>query len=139
MKQHPFTLQRHRWYAMQVILPSGGQEFSPIWIYDVLPQQTGKKLLQLSFWHANYPEGVRNKVYDLHVLRRTSWHALNAKYAGYLMAERKLEEKKQVILLTAVTAEWVETHFRMTPEGDLQEWLDLQCPHPTAGKLKYRL
>jgi hypothetical protein len=129
MKRRAFTLQRHRWYAMQVIFPSSGQHFSPIWIYEVIPQQTGKNRLKLSFWHANYPEGVQHKVYELHVLRRTSEHTVNPLHEGYLLAERKAEGDKQLILLTAITTEWIETHFRKIPEGDLQTWLDRQYPH----------
>jgi hypothetical protein len=128
VKPQPFTLERHRWYAMQIVLPSGGQYFSPIWIFETCPLQTGKKLLQVSFWHAHYPEGVQDKVYDLRVLRRTK--ALNASYRGYLLAERTGSSSKDLILLSEITADWIQTHFRKSSEGDLQQWLDRQCPHP---------
>lgn len=119
--QPMFTLNRHRWYAMQVVLRNGTQHVSPVWIFEVRALKSGKGIMQLHFWHANYPEGVQDKVYDLRVIRREP---------GYLLAERQDDGSKALVLLSEVTSEWIGTHFRQAPDGDLQAWLDRQCAHP---------
>lgn len=76
-----FAVQTRTWYAMEYVFPSAGRHFSPIWIDEITPLKTGAGLLRLRFFHANYPEGVRDKVYDLQVLQRK-------RHPGFLRARR---------------------------------------------------
>jgi hypothetical protein len=106
---------------MMRLYPSGGMNYSPIWIEEVKPMQSGKGLLEVAFWDGNYPEGVQNEVYLLRVMRRA---------AGSLLTERQDYKPKELVLISEMTGEWVRHHFRETPEGDLQAWLDRWCGHP---------
>jgi hypothetical protein len=117
----PLTLERHRWYAMLRQHAFGAQDYAPIWIEEVKPMQSGKGLLEVAFWDANYPAGVRDKVYRLRVLRRE---------AGFILAERQDYEPKELVVISEMTGEWVRHHFRETPVGDVQAWLDGRCGHP---------
>jgi len=53
------------------MFPSAERHYSPIWVQEFAPQKTGARMLQPHFYHANYPEGVQEKVYDLHILHRS--------------------------------------------------------------------
>ena len=116
-----FTLTPRRWYAMLCILPDGTQHASPVWIFAAHARKTGAGLLEMDFWHANYPEGVQRKTYLLRVLRRA---------AAYLIAERHDEPEKSPVILAEVSREWLRAHFQHEATGDLQAWLDRSCPHP---------
>lgn len=118
MKNEPLTLCRHRWYAMLRLNPAGAQDFCPIWVHEAKALKTGKGMLELSFWDAHYPEGVQDKVYRLHVMRRE---------AGFLLAERQDDKPKELVLFSEMTFEWVQYHLHETPTGDLQEWMDRKC------------
>jgi hypothetical protein len=66
-----FVLQRNRWYAVEIIGAEFGAEirsYSPIRVDDITPK--GNRRFELQFYHANYPEGVRNKIYELQTLDR---------------------------------------------------------------------
>ena len=65
-----FTLIPGHWYAVEFI----GDEFSvaddfrshsAIRVDSVITAPGGQRCFDLSFYHANYPEGVRDKVYTL--------------------------------------------------------------------------
>jgi hypothetical protein len=125
MKHKRFTLEPRRWYAMLWVVRGGGQLASPIWVMEVRGLETGKGVLEVKFWHANYPEGVQDKTYVLRVVAREQ---------GYLLGRRLQWGSKRAngdaILLAEVTPEWVETHFRRRAEGDMQAWLDKVCGRP---------
>ena len=116
-----FTLTPRRWYAMLCVFADGEQHASPIWVSDLRAGKTGRGILELDFWHANYTEGVQDKTYALHVLRREP---------GYLLTEQRETGVRRIVLLSEVTASWLRTHFRQEAVGDLQELLDRECPHP---------
>jgi hypothetical protein len=114
------TLQSGCWYAMECIFSDGGRHYSPVWIRSVIPESKGNRRLDIWFYHANYPEGVRDKVYHLRVLRRT---------AGYLLAEENDQPTDDVrlILLQQIAAEWLRRHFPdlgIDASGDLGAQLD---------------
>lgn len=59
-----FHLDPGQWYQLTVI--DGGEPMdSPIRVNEVQRRPRGK--LRLGFYHAHYPEGVRDKVYDLRI------------------------------------------------------------------------
>lgn len=68
-----FTIEDDRWYACELI----GDEFeddicsySPIKILKLETHKKGDRSLILHFYHANYPEGVRDKSYNLRTIER---------------------------------------------------------------------
>jgi hypothetical protein len=118
LRERQLTLRPQRWYAMLTVHPEGAQDVSPIWLKEVRELPSGKGLLELTFWHANYPAGVQFKSYALRVLRREM---------GFLLAERHDVESKDLVLVSDITKEWVEHHFRESPTGWIQKWLDQRC------------
>lgn len=99
-----FTLQPRQWYAMECLFPDAHRHYSPIWIKAVMPQSGLDGRIDLEFYHANYPEGVRDKLYALRTLRRTS---------AYFLAEAfgPPEPDRRLILLEAITPTWLRAHF----------------------------
>ena len=68
-----FTLRVGQWYAAELI----GDEFhaqlrsySPIKVRSIRQLKSGNRMFELGFYHANYPEGVQNKVYLLRTIER---------------------------------------------------------------------
>lgn len=99
-----FTLNPSRWYAMEWIEPDAGRSYSPIWLHALRPQGAGDGRLEIEFYHANYPEGVRDKIYPLRVLHRAP---------GYLLAEQTdgAPTERRLILIEPITAAWLRRHF----------------------------
>lgn len=85
-------------------LPHGEQHYSPIWIMAVMPQSSLDGRIDLEFYHANYAEGVRDKLYPLRTLRRT---------AGFFLAEAygPPEPERRLIIIEIITPVWLRTHF----------------------------
>ena len=107
---------------MEYVHPTGERHHSPIWVSRVAPKKRGKGLLRIEFYHANYPEGVRDKGYDLKVLHRD---------IGYLLAMRVDEKQKPLgtMILETATLEWMERTFpdvagTITDEMPLERVLD---------------
>lgn len=90
---------------MEHILGLPNWHRSPVWVRAVVPKQRGAGVLQLDFYHANYPESVRDKVYDLRVVHRAE---------GYLLALRVSEDTGAVqgtVILQSITTDWMTEHF----------------------------
>lgn len=73
-----FTLVVGDWYAVEFHEDQSGEArfYSPILIEGITPARTGKRLFELSFYHADYPDGVRDKTYKLQTIERTADHLL---------------------------------------------------------------
>jgi hypothetical protein len=68
----------------------------------VEPLKTGQGLLEIDFFHANYPEGVQNKEYVLRVIHRASSH----------IAAVKMEDDQQpLVVVFPMATDWIKTHF----------------------------
>ena len=115
-----FTLEIRRWYACEFI----GDEFSadkcsysPIMVDKLETLGDGSRTFVLSFYHANYPEGVRGKVYRLQTLERGQ---------TYLLARSLDHDPRRVLQIYDIDAAWLERHFPgMEPvRGDVQAWLE---------------
>lgn len=68
-----FTLEPRQWYAMELISSEFGPNIrrcSPIEVYSLTPAGGGKRRLELSFYNAAYPAGVRDKLYTLQTIKR---------------------------------------------------------------------
>jgi len=98
-----FTLHPNRWYGMQLWTEGpvvGGTTFSPIRIYKVRPLKSGNNELQVDFFHAFYPEGVRDKSYRLRILYRGT---------NYLLAQCP-ETEGRCVWLGHLTKDWLKPH-----------------------------
>jgi hypothetical protein len=95
----------HAWYAMEVFGASGAAtnpHVSPIFLKAVEPLKTGRGLLKIDFFHANYPEGVQDKEYVLRVLHRGPSH----------FAAMKMEDEQQpLVVIFPIESDWTKTHF----------------------------
>jgi hypothetical protein len=72
-----FTLQPWRWYAMQMHYLSDQPLdlfLSPIKVFSIRPEKGGHRRLRIEFFHADYPEGVQSKRYDIRTLDRGANH-----------------------------------------------------------------
>lgn len=117
-----FPLIPGRWYACEFI----GDDFknsedrcsySPIRIDSVEPPDTEDGVFLLRFYHANYPEGVRDKVYKLKVLERGD---------SFMIAESLDDRPLRILQIYDIDSAWISRHF---PEvevsiDDVQEWLN---------------
>lgn len=118
------TLQPRRWYAMDYYFPKDGKRHaSPIWVTAVTPKRSGAGELALRFHHANYPEGVQDKKYDLKILRRTEGLILAARIYG--------SQPDSFVIITEITVEWVRLNWpHYEPKRDLQSWCDEAIGRP---------
>lgn len=121
-----FTLQPRAWYAMEYLFPSGERHCSPIWILGVTPEKTGAGWLELSYWHANYPEGVQSKHSTLRVLARE---------AGWLFAMTTHGPVTAGVIIAPITHAWLRLHFAPRSAGlcdrdELGSWLDRWVGRP---------
>ena len=78
----------------------------------VLPMGTGKRAFELSFFHANYPDGVRDKQYKLQTIHRGK---------RGLLARSLDHDPYRFLFIKDVTTTWLRQHF---PEFEL----DSQSP-----------
>jgi hypothetical protein len=121
-KQPPrFTLEIGRWYAAEIIgdefAKEGMRSYSPLRVDAVKPLGGAKRQFELHFYHLNYPEGVRDKVYTMQTLERGHY---------YLLVRSTDHNPARVFLIYEISWEWIEKHFRKLPneqEPDIQRWL----------------
>jgi hypothetical protein len=115
-----FTLQPGKWYACEIL----GDEFhddlctySPIRVAQVRPLKTGNRALQLGFYHANYPEGVRDKTYLVETIERGQ---------RFLLARSTTHEPVRFLQIYDITWPWLERHHKVSPIRDtsIHSWLD---------------
>lgn len=118
-----FTLVPRRWYAVELIGDEFGdalRSYSPVRVDAVTPLGTGGGELLLDFLHANYPRGVQQKSYRLHVLERQT---------RYLLARGLDHTPARLLLIFEPTREWLKQHFGLdAPEpGDIQSFMEQRC------------
>ena len=120
MGEQRFTLGRGEWYAVDFIaddVPNsmeGGYGYSPIYIIEINPRKSGERLFDLKFFHANYPQGVKQKKYFLETVHRGNI---------YLLARTKDRTPVRFLCIHELTKKWAIMHFDMDPEMSVQEWL----------------
>ena len=111
------TLKPGHWYAAELIGEEFGSEirsYSPIRVDEVRPR--GGRGFSLAFYHANYPEGVRDKVYELETIERT---------ATFILARLREHSPSRLMLIYPVTSAWLREHFGATvaDDEDVEAWL----------------
>lgn len=115
-----FALCVNRWYAVEFIgdeFDDGLRSFSPILVHAVSAAGGGKRLMELAFYHANYPEGVRDKCYSLQTIERA---------VHFLLARSTEHTPTRLMLIYEITWDWLRKHFGASqPEdnSDVQRWL----------------
>lgn len=112
-----FTLSPGCWYACEII----GDEFdedktsySPIRVDKIKPLSA--RTFQLWFYHSNYPEGVRDKIYTLQTIERGKL---------FILARSVDHDPVRLLQIYKIDQRWISNHFGViSPERDVQEWLD---------------
>jgi hypothetical protein len=98
-----FSLQPEKFYAMELFSPEFGEQvrtYSPIKVYSIAPAGGGSRRFDLSFFHAAYPEGVQEKVYNIRTIERS---------ANFLLG--RVLGTDRVILIMELTDAWLHKHF----------------------------
>lgn len=111
------SLEPGHWYAMELLGEEYGpsvRSYSPIRVDEITPR--GGRRFSLAFYHANYPEGVRSKVYDLETIERNR---------TFILARSLSHSPARFTLIYAVTSTWLEEHFgiSISESEDPQAWL----------------
>lgn len=115
-----FTLQVGQWYACEIIGDEFAEDkccYSPIKVLKVEPDKSGNRTFTMHFYHANYPEGVRNKSYRLQTIERGR---------SLLLARSLDHDPPRFLQVYEITAEWVVRHFHMSvPDSEgVHTWLE---------------
>jgi hypothetical protein len=125
VKTARFTLAPRRWFAMELI----GDEFlspesaitgcSPIRVDEIVPG--GARQFALQFYHAAYPEGVRDKRYRLQTIERG---------ASFMLARSIDQGPVRMLLLHELSYRWLSErcHVKNVSRADeLQSWCARNC------------
>jgi hypothetical protein len=115
-----FRIQPQRWYACQFIgdgFSDSLHAYSPIKVRAIKPMRTGERTFQLDFYHANYPEGVRDKSYELTTIQRGS---------TMVLTRSRQHDPARFLLIASLTNGWLNQHFPSleVETQDLEGWLD---------------
>jgi hypothetical protein len=115
-----FTLTPGRWYAAEMIgdeFSPGLRHYSPIRVDAVSPKDSAWRVFDLWFYHANYPPGVRTKMYTLQMLDRGE---------RFLLAKSLYHTPSRFLLVSEITGEWLREHFRLElpDKSDVGTWLN---------------
>ena len=112
-----FRLEPRRWYAAELLGEEFGSEirsYSPIRVEEIRPK--GGRRFSLTFYHANYPEGVRSKVYELETIERS---------VTFILARSRQHSPARLMLIYSVTSAWLREHCGATvsESEDVEAWL----------------
>jgi len=115
-----FTLRSGEWYACEFIGDEYDQDkcsYSPIKIQQIEPCKTGKREVVLSFYHANYPEGVRDKKYRLQTIERGE---------TFLLAKSLDHSPSRLLQIYKISSDWISNHFGINCPNDIDvnNWLE---------------
>lgn len=113
-----FTLEPRKWYAAEIFGEEFGGDirvFSPIRVDGVKPK--GGRKFTLAFYHAIYPEGVREKIYELETIERNK---------NFLIAQSTDHKPRRILLVYAVTASWLAGRLgiKVSEIDNVQDWLN---------------
>jgi hypothetical protein len=113
-----FIIRDKHWYAVEIL----GDEFgisarshSPIMVHSIEP--LGYREFDLFFYHANYPEGVRDKRYRLRTIYRGEF---------YVLARSTEHNPVRHLLIFDISHTWLNANFQVSipNEANLVEWLE---------------
>ena len=117
------TLERGSWYAAEFISEHGNPDsrhFTPMRVEKLKPKKDGSRAFTLSFYHANYSEGVRNKTYELRTIERAE---------SFIFAERLDSNAKTFVLILPISTAWLNKHFGagLLADESPETWLEQNC------------
>lgn len=91
---------------MEYTFPSGEVHFSPIYVHEATPRHTGKRQIEVRFFHANYAEGVQENTYTLTVLHREA-----GVLAGQRLHASSGDETHALVVIRPLALDWLKLHF----------------------------
>ena len=100
-------LRPKRWFGWQMLPGYSGPYFSPIWVEEVTPRKTGKRILKVRFINVLYAAGVEDFSLDLRILKHES---------DYLVSEIVYSEQTtndRTAIISHIEFEWIQ---RFCPE-----------------------
>lgn len=115
-----FNLEPNKWYAAEII----GEEFektirsySPIKVRRIMPEGKGGRCFCLKFYHANYPEGVREKLYRLKTIERNK---------EFILVVSTEHNPRRYLLIHPINVDWLKNTYRVDVESGMsaEDWLD---------------
>lgn len=120
-----FTIERGRWYGWQMLpgyFDGYRPYFSPIYVEDVRPLNSGEQRLELDFYNAFYADGARWVKPTLTVLHR---------FESYLIARpmHTPSHWERTIIISEMNFDWLRSCTRMldqtlpAPNQDVQAYL----------------
>ena len=86
----------------------------PIKVQRIAPK--GSRTFTLDFYHANYPEGVQDKSYDLQTIERTR---------TFILCRSENHKPARLLLIYPVTAAWLRQYCGspLSESEDPESWL----------------
>ncbi|MCX7003273.1 MAG: hypothetical protein NTV22_08375 [bacterium] len=117
-----FTIRPDCWYAAEIIEDRDGsygedRSYSPILVTSIVPARNGQRRFELAFYHANYPQGVQDKVYLLRTLVRSD---------HFILARSVRHTPVRDLLIYDITWQWLHAHFGVQQPADcddITDWL----------------
>ena len=115
-----FSLEPNKWYAAEII----GEEFektirsySPIKVRRIVPEGKGGRCFSLGFYHANYPEGVREKRYRLKTIERNK---------NFILVVSTEHNPRRYLLIHPISVDWLKNNYRVNVEPGMlpEDWLE---------------
>ena len=106
-----FALAPGQWLAMEAWMRGfpDPPHCSPVRVLAVSPHGGGRRELTLRFFHATYPEGVREKEYHLRVLHRA--------HDTLTLLRLDAPDMEMTLTLFPLHSHWMEKHFPNPAEG----------------------
>ena len=108
-----FTLQAGQWFAAEIFGDffaefTDKRDRTPIRILSLRPGQKGDRTFELDFYHASYPEGVRDKSYTLQTLHRGE---------NFILAKSD-HVPPRMMLIHNIDAAWLLRHFGQRSQNE---------------------
>lgn len=120
LKQERFVLNENGWYAVEIIgeeFESEIRSYTPIKVHRIETKNSGRGLFSLHFYHANYPGGVRDKIYNMQMVERAR---------SFILAKTIGHGVTRYLLIYAIDATWLRKHFNvgLGKTEEVEEWLE---------------
>lgn len=116
------VLPANKSLSTEVGLPPENQKsdrppYAPIKVHGVTPHGGGRRL-HFGFFHANHPDGVRNKAYELSMFERGH---------TFLQTRSDRHDPPSYLQIYEISADWLRRRFpgaAAAADSNLQTWLD---------------
>ena len=94
---------------------------SPVKVLGVKPLKHGNGMLEVKFFHANYPSGVQIKTYQIQIQHRSPIALAGIQHES---------DEERLLVFFPLTMDWLRTHWPAVYRNDveLQQVLERQIP-----------